>query len=66
VTETHEITGMAVLRHPLRNRGAACTAEQRRELRLEGLLPPAVLTLEAQARRVYEQLHPTRPRGDPT
>ena len=41
---------------PLLNRGTAFTKEDRRRLRLEGLLPPAVETLPQQAARVLRQL----------
>ncbi len=43
-----------ILEDPLRNRGTAFTAEQRRVLGLDGLLPPAVETLEDQVTRAYE------------
>jgi malate dehydrogenase (oxaloacetate-decarboxylating) len=45
-----------VLEDPLRNRGAAFTPRQRQDLGLTGRLPSAVLSLEEQARRAYEQL----------
>src|SRR5215472_17600267 len=45
-----------VLEDPLRNRGVAFTPRQREDLGLTGRLPSAVLTLEEQARRGYEQL----------
>jgi malate dehydrogenase (oxaloacetate-decarboxylating) len=41
---------------PSLNRGVAFTHEERRKLGLTGRLPPAVLTLEAQAERVWRQL----------
>jgi malate dehydrogenase (oxaloacetate-decarboxylating) len=44
-----------VLRDPLRNLGTAFTPEQRQALGLTGLLPPAVLSLDEQAKRSYEQ-----------
>ncbi len=47
--------GPALLRDPHYNRGAAFTLEERAALGLEGLLPAAVLTLEDQARRAYDQ-----------
>jgi malate dehydrogenase (oxaloacetate-decarboxylating) len=43
-----------ILEDPLRNRGTAFTAEQRRVLGLDGLLPPAIETLEDQVTRSYE------------
>lgn len=41
---------------PLLNRGTVFTKEERRALRLEGLLPPAVESLGQQAARVLRQL----------
>jgi malate dehydrogenase (oxaloacetate-decarboxylating) len=41
---------------PSLNRGVGFTHEERRRLGLTGRLPPAVLTLEAQAERVWRQL----------
>ena len=46
----------SVLNDSLRNRGVAFTPAERDALGLTGRLPSAVLTLEQQARRVYEQL----------
>jgi malate dehydrogenase (oxaloacetate-decarboxylating) len=43
-----------ILEDPLRNRGTAFTAEQRRVLGLDGLLPPAIETLDQQVARSYE------------
>ncbi|MEV4419047.1 NAD-dependent malic enzyme [Patulibacter sp. NPDC049589] len=43
-----------ILEDPLRNRGTAFTAEQRRVLGLDGLLPPAIETLDEQVKRSYE------------
>jgi malic enzyme len=40
--------GEAVLRDPMRNKDAAFTLEERRRLGVDGLLPPAVLTIEQQ------------------
>jgi len=44
-----------VLRDPRRNRGTAFTSEDRAAFGLDGLLPAAVLSLEDQSRRSYEQ-----------
>ncbi|MEU1299886.1 NAD-dependent malic enzyme [Streptomyces shenzhenensis] len=41
---------------PLRNRGVAFTQPERDELGLTGRLPSAVLTLEQQAQRAYQQM----------
>ncbi|MBE7103326.1 oxaloacetate-decarboxylating malate dehydrogenase [Bacillus cereus] len=49
------LRGVEVLATPLLNKGVAFTQEEREELGLKGLLPPAVLTLDEQARRAYEQ-----------
>ncbi|HDR4460227.1 oxaloacetate-decarboxylating malate dehydrogenase [Bacillus cereus group sp. MYBK249-1] len=49
------LRGAEVLSTPLLNKGVAFTQNEREELGLKGLLPPAVLTLEEQARRAYEQ-----------
>jgi malate dehydrogenase (oxaloacetate-decarboxylating) len=47
--------GRALLRDPYLNRGTAFTAEERSALGLEGLLPAAVSSMEAQLRRSYGQ-----------
>jgi malate dehydrogenase (oxaloacetate-decarboxylating) len=47
--------GRDLLRNPRFNRGTAFTHEERSALALEGLLPAAVLSLEDQARRSYDQ-----------
>ncbi|PGO75167.1 NAD-dependent malic enzyme [Bacillus cereus] len=49
------LRGAEVLSTPLLNKGVAFTQNEREELGLKGLLPPAVLTLDEQARRAYEQ-----------
>jgi malate dehydrogenase (oxaloacetate-decarboxylating) len=46
----------AVLEDPMRNRGVAFNASERDALGLTGRLPAAVLTLDEQARRAYQQL----------
>jgi malate dehydrogenase (oxaloacetate-decarboxylating) len=57
MTHTPTVLGSALLRDPLRNRGTAFTTAEREQLGIAGLLPPAVLTLDQQAKRAYEQLH---------
>jgi malate dehydrogenase (oxaloacetate-decarboxylating) len=47
--------GRSLLRDPRINRGTAFTADERSALGLEGLLPAAVLSLEEQAARSYDQ-----------
>ena len=46
----------SVLEDSLRDRGSAFTEQEREALGLTGRLPSGVLTLDQQARRVYEQL----------
>ena len=48
--------GQAVLRDPMRNRGSAFGAAERRALGLDGLLPCHVSTIEEQGRRAYGNL----------
>ena len=47
------VDGDLLLRCPLTNKGTAFTRAERAELRLEGLLPPRVESLETQAARAY-------------
>ena len=47
-------TGVALLEDPISNRGTAFTSEERARLGLDGLLPPAVETLEQQCARAHE------------
>jgi malate dehydrogenase (oxaloacetate-decarboxylating) len=47
-------TGVALLEDPILNRGTAFTTEERARFGLDGLLPPAVETLEQQCARAYE------------
>src|SRR5919106_1876724 len=48
------VDGMALLRLVLVNKGTAFTEEERRQLCLDGLLPPRVNTLEQQVERTYQ------------
>src|SRR4051812_16439536 len=54
-TSTHAISSRNVLADPHLNHGTAFTPEERRALGLDGLLPPAVSSLEDQAERAYGQ-----------
>jgi len=46
--------GEEVLRDPLTNKGTAFTAAEREALGLDGLVPPAISTMDQQLARVYE------------
>ena len=48
--------GMALLRHPIYNKGTAFTREERRAFGLEGLLPDGVSTLDQQVRRMHANI----------
>ena len=50
------VRGARVLEDPARNKGTAFTADERRALGLEGLLPPAVETIDRQVDRVLGHL----------
>src|SRR5215831_12010109 len=59
--EPHDVlevpfTGQLLLERSLFNKGTAFTPAERRELGLQGLLPPHQETLEEQVRRAYEAL----------
>jgi malate dehydrogenase (oxaloacetate-decarboxylating) len=49
------LRGTALLATPYFNKGAAFTAEERREFNLTGLLPQNVQTLDQQVKRAYDQ-----------
>jgi malate dehydrogenase (oxaloacetate-decarboxylating) len=49
------LKGKEILSNPFLNKGTAFTKEEREDLGLDGLLPPQVLTLDEQVKRVYEQ-----------
>ncbi len=54
-TTAFRLRGRELLRDPRVNKGSAFSAEERAALGLDGLLPAAVMTLDQQARRSYEQ-----------
>jgi malate dehydrogenase (oxaloacetate-decarboxylating)(NADP+) len=56
MTSELENRGYAILRDPHRNRGTAFTDAERRDLGLEGLLPPVPTSLERQVARIHAQL----------
>ena len=47
------LSGCALLRSPLLNKGTAFTDEERTAFGLHGLLPPVVTTLEEQVANAY-------------
>jgi len=53
---THGLTGYLLLHDPHANHGTAFPAADRRALGIEGLLPPAVDTLDLQIARVHTQM----------
>ena len=56
-----QVSGSAVLQDPARNKGTAFTEEERDQLGLRGLLPPRVLSQDAQLEKVLESF-----RGKPS
>mmetsp|Transcript_34868 Transcript_34868/g.42632 ORF Transcript_34868/g.42632 Transcript_34868/m.42632 type:complete len:104 (-) Transcript_34868:66-377(-) len=53
---TRILAGSILLRDARYNKGTAFSIEERRLLRLEGLLPPVISTQDDQVRRTLEQL----------
>ncbi|MDR4191124.1 NAD-dependent malic enzyme, partial [Bacillus pseudomycoides] len=49
------LKGKNLLAQPFLNKGLAFTNQERKDLNLEGILPPTVLTLEEQVKRAYLQ-----------
>lgn len=49
-------SGHDLIREPLLNKGAAFTAEERRQLHLDGLLPHRAVTIEIQRQRIFANL----------
>lgn len=54
---TNTSPGVTTLADPLVNKGTAFSRQERAELGLDGLLPPAVETLDEQVARAYEAFH---------
>jgi Malic enzyme, N-terminal domain len=52
--------GEPLLRDPFTNKGTAFTPAEREELGLDGLVPPAVSTMDQQLARVYENYRRTQ------
>ena len=48
------VYGPPLLANPLTNKGTAFSPDERAALHLDGLIPPAVCTIEQQLERVYE------------
>jgi malate dehydrogenase (oxaloacetate-decarboxylating)(NADP+) len=55
-TSPNSPSGMALLRDPLLNKGTAFDEREREQLGLRGLLPPCVLSMQAQVDRVLTNL----------
>src|ERR1700722_6080891 len=53
---TQHPTGYELLRNPRLNKGTAFSLAERREWGLEGLLPPAVTTMELQVARRHDEI----------
>ena len=51
------LRGYQLLEQPFFNKGTAFSQAERAELKLEGLLPPAVTTIDAQLNRAYEEFN---------
>jgi malic enzyme len=49
--------GEPLLREPFTNKSTAFTADEREALGLDGLVPPAISTMDQQLARVYENYH---------
>src|SRR5215475_7020924 len=56
MTAPQHPTGYDLLRHPRLNKGTAFSAAERHAWGLEGLLPPAVTTIQLQVARRHAQL----------
>jgi malate dehydrogenase (oxaloacetate-decarboxylating)(NADP+) len=56
LTTEPTVVGVDVLHDPASNKGTAFSHDERRRLRLRGLLPPAVLTQEQQVEKILENV----------
>ena len=57
---TVAVSGVELLSNPLINKGTAFSVDERAALHLEGLVPPAVCTIDQQLERVYENFRAKR------
>jgi malate dehydrogenase (oxaloacetate-decarboxylating)(NADP+) len=57
--QAENLLGLALVNDPARNKGTAFTEDERRQLRLEGLLPPSTENFERQVERVSGHLEAT-------
>lgn len=49
------MSGLAIVKDSLKNKGSAFTKDERKSLKLRGLIPPRVFTLQEQIARVRQQ-----------
>ena len=50
------LSGIGTLRDPRSNKGSAFSADERRQLGIEGFLPPVPDTLDIQVGRIHSQM----------
>lgn len=49
------MNGLEIINDPFKNKGTAFSAEERKQLGLEGLLPPYIQSIEEQVKQTYTQ-----------